>query len=69
MWSFAVWKEGQKEYEGVVAGIWIDRDGGFVYYPCSKNVTKLIHSCAQPKDTWQKFVLKKVKISSSELSM
>jgi len=64
MYSRAVWKEGQREMEGVVPTSWIASN--VIYFP-HKNARTAARMCTEPSDGWQQFPLTKTKFSSGKL--
>ena len=61
MWTRAVWREGQREVEGVVPDIWIDEIKRTLRWPRTTNAEKALSERWTPKDNWWSFQLVKVK--------
>jgi len=64
MYSRAVWKEGQKEMEGIVPTSWIA--GSVISFP-HKNARTAARMCMVPSDDWKQFLLIKTKFLSGKL--
>ena len=64
MYSRAVWKEGQREMEGVVPTSWIANK--CIAFP-HKNAKSASRMCTEPSDSWKQFPWIKTKFSSGKL--
>lgn len=65
MWARAVWKERGREEEGVIPKSWIKEK--VVYWPPGTDASKAMQKVATPDEKWRKFVLSKIKFTSSML--
>ena len=65
MFSRAIWREGEREFEEVIPDKWIDLEKRLVFWPNTKPkyAKKVLQSCASPSPDWKQFELVKVKIS------
>ncbi|XP_072561193.1 uncharacterized protein [Paramormyrops kingsleyae] len=69
MYTRAVWREGDREEEGVVPDNWINRKKKTVRWPRKMSTTKTekaIRDKENPQDDWMTFSLIKIKISSDK---
>lgn len=63
MWAQAVWKERGREEEGVIPKSWMKDKA--VYWPPGTDASKAMQKIDKPDKYWRKFVLSKVKFTSS----
>lgn len=69
MYSRAVWKEGEREEEGVVPDNWIDRNKRTVRWPRNMSTTKTeraLKDRINPQEDWMVFPLIKIKMTSAK---
>lgn len=64
MWVRAVWRERNKEEEGVIPKSWVLDD--MVYWPPGIDALKAMKEMRKPEEKWRKFPLIKLKLTSSK---
>ncbi len=64
MWVRAVWRERNKEEEGVIPKSWVLDD--MVHWPPGIDALKAMKEMRKPEEKWRKFPLIKLKLTSSK---
>lgn len=59
MWIRAVWREGDREEEGVIPSVWVSEK--FVFWPPGTNAEKAVKNKEVPSSSWKRFDLIKIK--------
>ena len=68
MWTRAVWREGERDEEGVVPDIWVDEQNHTLHWPKTANAEKAASERWSPKKNWWSFQLIKVKTVTGMLN-
>lgn len=63
-WVRAVWREGKVEEMCTVPNTWVNMEEGEVYWPPVSNAIQHLAERRQPKSSWRRFPLIKVKFQS-----
>lgn len=65
MWIRAVWREGDREEEGVIPSVWVSEK--FVFWPPGTNAEKAVKNKEVPSSSWKRFDLIKIKHQAGKI--